>query len=188
MKTSNTSEFTHVNLFLNSIDHLTERLGLNQPQIVSIEKIPTLASGTFGRSLADFLERNQLKPLTTGTRRKQLHDCIHVLTGYESDALGEAEVQAFLLGCKFNLANLLLYSLIKRRMKRKMGANSSDYNLARQRLERAYQRGQNADLNPDEWVPEQLWHVPLKTVQTNFGIYKSGHISESLWGKTVDWG
>ena len=173
MKISNNIEFPRLNIFLSAIDSLTEILGLNSSQIVEIEKIQSLPQGTLGKSLADFLERNQLKPFTTGTRRKQLHDCIHVLTGYQSDPLGEAEVQAFLLGCKFNLANFLLYSGIKRRIKQKMGANSSDYNVVQQRLRGAYQRGLSSNLDPDSWVPENLWHFPLKSVQTALGIYSN---------------
>ena len=171
MKTANTIEFPRLNIFLKTIDRTTEIFGLNVGQIVEIEKIQKLPQNTLGKSLADFLEQNQLKPFTTGPRRKQLHDCIHVLTGYDSDPIGEAEVQAFLLGCKFNLANLLLYSGIKQRIKRKMGANSDYYHLVRQRLLQAYQRGQNSNLDPDRWSPEQLWHLPLETVREVCGIY-----------------
>jgi len=170
METSKPLEFPRLNLFLNAVDRTTELLGLNVPQIVEIEKIDRLPQNTLGKSLAEFLEQNQLKPFTTGPRRKQLHDCIHIVTGYDSDPIGEAEVQAFLLGCKFNLANLLLYRSIKRRMKRRMGANSKSYNLVRQRLLKAYRRGQKSNLDPDRWSPETLWHLPLKTVRVKFGI------------------
>jgi ubiquinone biosynthesis protein Coq4 len=40
----------------------------------------------------------------SGPRRQQLHDGIHVLTGYGTDPVGEAEVQAFLLGLKVSVS------------------------------------------------------------------------------------
>ena len=171
MEKASVIEFPRLNIFLKTVDFATEIFGLNVPTIVKLETIQNLPQGTLGKSLADFLEQNQLKPFTTGSRRKQLHDCIHVVTGYDSTPIGEAEVQAFLLGCKFNLANLLLLSAIKRRMKRKNIANFSAYNLARQRIIRAYKRGQNSNLDPDKWQPELMWNLPLKRVCKTFEIH-----------------
>ncbi len=65
------------------------------PPIVEIEKLRSLPSGTFGRTWADFLDAHHLPPMTTGPRRKQLHDGVHVLTSYGTDPIGEAKVQAF---------------------------------------------------------------------------------------------
>ncbi|MBW4488011.1 MAG: ubiquinone biosynthesis protein COQ4 [Trichocoleus desertorum ATA4-8-CV12] len=68
------------------------------PTIVNLALSRSLPTGTFGGAWADFLDQNGRSPLTTGFRHKQLHDGIHILTGYGSDSLAEAEVQAFLLG------------------------------------------------------------------------------------------
>lgn len=170
MKTTNASQFPYLNLFLNSVDFTTKIFGLNVSPIVKLETIQNLDRDTLGRSLADFLAQNKLKPFTTGIRRKQLHDCIHVLTGYDTSPIGEAEVQAFLLGCKFNLANFLLLAAIKRKMKRAIATNSFDYNLVRQRLLLAYKRGQNSHLDPDNWQPELLWNESLAKVRKYFAI------------------
>ncbi|MEH2150743.1 Coq4 family protein, partial [Nostoc sp.] len=93
---------------LDLLDRIVEAQGRDVPQIVEIEKLRFLPTGTFGRTWADFLNENNLKPFTTGSRRKQLHDGVHVLTGYGTDFIGEAEVQAFLLGTKFSITNLML--------------------------------------------------------------------------------
>nr|MBW4577583.1 hypothetical protein [Aphanothece sp. CMT-3BRIN-NPC111] len=95
-------------LFLDFIDRVGEPLGLNVPPIVDLEKLRSLPISTFGRTWADFLDRHNLPPITTGPRRKQLHDGVHVLTGYGTDPVGEAQIQAFLLGSKFRLAHVLL--------------------------------------------------------------------------------
>jgi ubiquinone biosynthesis protein Coq4 len=81
--------------YLNLIDRLAQAQGLNMPPIVEIEKLRSLPSGTFGRTWADFLDAHHLPPMTTGPRRKQLHDGVHVLTSYGTDPIGEAKVQAF---------------------------------------------------------------------------------------------
>ncbi|MDM9380283.1 Coq4 family protein [Chlorogloeopsis sp. ULAP01] len=99
---------SRIQKFLDLVDRITEKKGLNVPQVVYVEKLRSLPVGSFGRTWADFLDKNNIVPFTTGPRRKQLHDGIHILTGYGTDPIAEAEVQAFLLGAKFRLANLLI--------------------------------------------------------------------------------
>ncbi len=152
---------------LDLLDRQAEAQGLAVPQIVYVEKLQQLPLGTFGRTWADFLAQNNLKPFTTGPRRKQLHDGIHVVTGYGTDLMGEAEVQAFLLGAKFRLINLLLGLGLLRIIYKKQGQQ-----LSWDRLWQAYQRGSHSNLNPDTWQPELLWHLPLTDVQASFGITK----------------
>ncbi|NWF58075.1 MAG: hypothetical protein HXY43_01830 [Fischerella sp.] len=154
--------------FLDLVDRITEKQGLNVPQIVDIQKLRSLPIGTFGRTWADFLDENNLTPFTTGSRRKQLHDGVHVLTEYSTDYLGEAEVQAFLLGAKFRLVNLLLGLGLLRMMSRQMQDRQQ---LDWERLWQAYQRGSNSHFDPDTWQPELLWHLPLKDVQSIFGYW-----------------
>ena len=98
--------------FLKAVSWLSDRLGTSTAPIVDLGYLrwpsgpvlrPSLPTGTFGRAWADHLDDAGLAPLDYGPRRQQLHDGIHVLTGYGTDPLGEAEVQAFLLGAKFRL-------------------------------------------------------------------------------------
>lgn len=153
---------------LDFLDHQAEAKGLAVPQIVYIEKLRQLPVGTFGRTWADFLEQNNLKPFTTGPRRKQLHDGIHVIAGYGADLIGEAEVQAFLLGAKFGLINLMLGLGLLRIIYKKQRQQ-----LSLERLWQAYQRGYHSQLDPDTWQPELIWHLPLADVQALFGLANS---------------
>jgi ubiquinone biosynthesis protein Coq4 len=82
--------------FLDLIDRITEARGEHIPPIVNIEELRSLPLGTFGRTWADFLDTNHIKPFITGPRRKQLHDGVHVLTGYGTYPINKAEVKAFL--------------------------------------------------------------------------------------------
>ena len=161
VKASNTQVFFKI------IDSFSEAGGKNVPQIVDIEKLRFCKQGSFGKAWADFLDSNNLQPLTTGFRRKQLHDGIHVLTGYGSDPIGEAELQAFLLGAKFGLLNLFISIGLLRVIRKRLPSQTSS---ARQRMWKAYQRGQSCNLNPDTWEPELLWDLPLNDVKAMFSL------------------
>ncbi|HBB31877.1 MAG TPA: hypothetical protein DDZ80_26370 [Cyanobacteria bacterium UBA8803] len=170
------NQFPHVEQFLQSLDRLTEVLGLNVPPILEIQKLRSLPVGTLGRTLVEFLDTHQLVPLTTGPRRKQLHDSVHVLTGYGTDPLGEAEVQAFLLGAKFRLVHILLGLGLLRIICKQMVTGVGSYPPDRtwERLWRAYQRGYNSQFDVNAWQPELQWQLPLIQVQAQF------HISRNL--------
>ncbi|AFY49743.1 uncharacterized protein involved in ubiquinone biosynthesis [Nostoc sp. PCC 7524] len=156
--------------FLDLIDDITAARGENVPAIVAIEKLRSLPLGTFGRTWADFLDVNHIKPFTTGTRRKQLHDGVHVLTGYGTDPINEAEVQAFLLGAKFHLFNMMLTLGLLRVIHRNLNYRQQ---FSWDRLWQAYQRGCQSQFDPDTWQPELLWHLPLNEVQKLFSIAPS---------------
>jgi ubiquinone biosynthesis protein COQ4 len=155
--------------FLNLLDRWTEAKGLNVPQIVEIEKLKSLPNGTFGRIWADFIHENKIQPFTTGSRRKQLHDGVHVLTGYAIDPIGEAEVQAFLLGAKFTVANLMLGLGLLRMIYTNLNHQQQ---FSWGRLQKAYQRGCESNFDPDTWQPELLWNLPLIDVQKIFNVVK----------------
>ncbi|MFM6012947.1 MAG: Coq4 family protein, partial [Dolichospermum sp.] len=123
-----------VQKFLNLLDTITENKGLNVQQIVKIEQLRSLPLGTFGRKWADFLDDNNIQPFTTGIRRKQLHDGVHILTGYGIDSIGEAEVQAFLLGSKFTIANLILGLVFLRKIHHNLSMQNSQKQLAWKRI------------------------------------------------------
>lgn len=161
-----------VERFFKLIDRLAELQGRNVPTIVNLAVLQSLPTGTFGRAWADFLDQHGLSPLTTGSRRKQLHDGIHVLTGYGSDPIGEAEVQAFLLGTKFSTTNLLIGLGLLRVLYQQLPKNQTPkFNqMPWERLQQAYQRGQRSRLDPDKWQPELLWKLPLAQVQALFDL------------------
>lgn len=156
--------------FLDLIDRITTATGKNVPPIVKIEQLRSLPPGTLGRSWADFLDAHHLQAFTTGPRRKQLHDGIHVLTGYGTDPINEAEVQAFLLGAKFTLANILLGLGLLRVIHRNLNYRQQ---FSWDRLWKAYQRGCQSQFDPDTWKPELLWHLSLTEVQQIFSILPS---------------
>ncbi|MBW4657231.1 MAG: hypothetical protein KME15_01025 [Drouetiella hepatica Uher 2000/2452] len=152
--------------FLNAIDRLSDALGVSVPPIVDIQVLRSLPLGTFGRAWGDSLDRHNLQPFTTGPRRKQLHDGVHVLTGYGTDAIGEAEVQAFLLGAKFRLAHVILGLGLLRQVKQQSGLS----NGMKLRLRAAYRRGRRSQFDADRWQPELMWSLPLGEVRSRLGI------------------
>lgn len=160
-----------VPVLLGLSDRLSDALGISVPQIVDMNQLRSLPPGTFGRAWADSLDQQGLKPLTSGPRRKQLHDGIHVLTGYGIDPLGEAEVQAFLLGAKFRLANVLLGLGLLHAVYRQSHAQTWEYSeQVWSRLFQAYLQGGRSTFDPDHWQPETLWEKPLAEVQACFHL------------------
>jgi ubiquinone biosynthesis protein COQ4 len=154
---------------LDFLDRQAQAQGIAVPQIVDIQKLRTLPQGTFGRAWADLLDANNLQPFTTGSRRKQLHDGIHVLTGYGTDLIGEAQVQAFVLGTKFRLTNLMLGLGLLRAIHKHHG---SQQQLNWHSLWQAYQRGVHSHFDPDAWEPERLWNFSVADVQALFAVSK----------------
>ncbi|WP_044171675.1 hypothetical protein [Kamptonema formosum] len=159
----------YVQKFLHGIDRAAR--GLSAPQLVRVGELRALPAGTFGRAWADFLDRHQLQPLTCGPPREQLHDGIHVLTGYGTDAIGEAQVQAFVLGAKLRPVNLvLLLGLLAAADKQLQQSAGRRSNCPWKYLWPAYQRGRNSLFDPNDWEPELLWPFPLQDVRDLFRI------------------
>ncbi len=161
-----------VQCFLSVFDWFSDRFDLSVPQIVNLAELQPLPVGSLGRSLADFLDQHQLQPFENGLRRKQLHDSVHVLTGYGSDPLGEAEVQAFLVGAKFSALNLAigLGLLVAIRRNHLRGLASCPPALVRQRCRAAYQRGCRSCFDPNRWQPETQWALPLAQVRQQYNL------------------
>ncbi len=86
--------------------------------------------------------------------------------------MGEAEVQAFLLGAKLRLANMLIGLGLLRAIQRQRQQKilSLRQGEVRARLLAAYQRGRNAHFDPDTWQPEDLWERSLVDIQLVFRI------------------
>ncbi len=168
MQTSVSARF--VDRALHAGDRLARNLGMDSRELTDIHRLRQLPEGSFGKELANFLDRHQLVPLSGILRRKQLHDSVHVLTGYEADPLGEAEVQAFLLGAKFFLPNLLVGMVLMGAIRRQLPHLNYSQQEVRQRLWQAYWRGRRANFDPDRWQPEQLLEMPLDRVRHRFGV------------------
>ncbi len=154
-------------LLFQTIDQISDWLHLSVAPIIEVEALRHLPPGTLGRAVADFLDQHHLHTMDSGPRRKQLHDTIHVLTGYGTDLVGEAEVQAFLLGTKVRLAHLILIAAI---MHRYACQSSESVQLCWDRVWQAYQRGWHSSFDLDRWAPETLWHLPLAQVCDQMGI------------------
>lgn len=152
--------------FLTIVDQIGDRLGWNVPPLIQVGELRQLPPGSLGYSLVEFLDQHQLQPFTTGPRRKQLHDSIHVLTGYDTDLMGEAEVQAFLLGSKFRLTHVLLGLGILRLIAKRCPSHPHLW----LRLQRAYWRGRTSTFDLDRWHPETQWTLPLAQVQQRFHL------------------
>ena len=133
--------------------------------LVPLAKLSNFPKGTFGKTWADFVDRHQLTPFDYGPRRPQFHDGIHVLTGYGVDILGEAQVQAFLLGAKWHPLNLIFGLALSKKAKTVV-----DQTQLRQSLISAYQRGRASHFDPDTWEPKRYWHLPLETVRNQLNI------------------
>jgi hypothetical protein len=85
--------------------------------------------------------------------------------------VGEAEVQAFMLGAKFRVAHLVLGLGLLRLMQRQISQQSDlSSQQVRVRLWNAYQRGDRSSFDVDAWQPEAMWQLPLAQVQAQFKI------------------
>jgi hypothetical protein len=144
--------------FLQLLNWVNDRLDRNVPPIVDMDYLRSLPADSFGYAWAHHLDANGLAPFQ-GPRRQQLHDGIHILTGYGTDPLGEAEVQAFLLGAKFRLIHVLILRGLLRGINRQRRQQLISLSAAevRSRLVVAYHRGRNSHFDPDTWQPETLW-------------------------------
>ena len=65
-----------------------------KPWHYSHDELRKLPSGTWGRELADLLDRNNYKLL----RNYEHHDAKHVLLGYDMDEVSEVRLQFFFFG------------------------------------------------------------------------------------------
>ncbi|MDJ1185856.1 Coq4 family protein [Roseofilum casamattae] len=161
-----------VDRVLNLLDEITAQFGLNVPPIVNMDYLRSLPADSFGYAWVKHLDDRNLKPFTRGLRRKQLHDGVHVLTGYDTDAIGEAEVQAFLLGAKFRPVHVLVLGIILLgvQRRRKYQLISATRSQVKECITRAYHRGRESNFEPDTWQPEHLWNHSLRDVQLMFGL------------------
>lgn len=171
-----TMQAQRVERLLRLLNWASDHLDLNVPPIVEMDYLRSLPPGSFGHAWAEHLDANGLKPFVRGPRRQQLHDGVHVLTGYGTDPVSEAEVQVFLLGAKFRLTHVILTLGLLRAIHRQQRHQLLNLSHAevRSRLGAAYRRGQDSHFDPDTWHPESLFELPVAIVQSRFGITQTG--------------
>ncbi|NJM46092.1 MAG: hypothetical protein HC860_07845 [Alkalinema sp. RU_4_3] len=156
--------------FLNRVDRLGERFAINVPPVFVLSDLQGIPAGTLGRELAEHFAAHQFQPLTSGPRRKQLHDVVHVITGYGVDPIGELEVQAFMLGGKFFPMHIVLGLALFDMSDRQRRSLDLDRAMIFRRAWQAYQRGRRSGFDIDRWQPEQQWHIPLSEVCQTLGL------------------
>ncbi len=149
------------------MDTLSNWLSTSEGQIIHLDFLRSLPEDTFGHDLATFYQRENLRPFTTGPRRKQLHDATHVLTGYGTDLVGEAELQAFLLGISFTPLNALLKRQAVRRIRQMQLLSAA---ALEERLAAADCRGQDSRFDPNTWPVERQWYLPTAQVRCIYGL------------------
>jgi ubiquinone biosynthesis protein COQ4 len=142
------------------------------PRVIWGRELRSLPSDSFSKAWANHLDESNLLPFSAGIRLKQIHDGVHVLTGYDTTPLGEAQVQLFLLGTKFRIRHVLLCLGLLRPIIRGLRQNGAMNRLpdAMRSLWEAFRRGQQAFFDIEVWEPELSWHFPLDEVRARLKI------------------
>lgn len=147
---------------------------------LDLDTLATLPEGTFGRAVADFMNRNAIQPFvfteetsdevrrrnTFGIRVAQTHDLIHVLTGFDTSWPGEMGVYAVQYAQRWSawspwlaLATWLVYPFL------------TGFQLGR--LHRAWRRGvaqgRRAPFLLGERLEDKL-DRPLADVRAEYGL------------------
>jgi ubiquinone biosynthesis protein COQ4 len=137
---------------------LATRPPLDGARVAGLAELP---EGTLGRAYADYFVEKGIKPLSAwepagsddeyvAERLSRTHDLWHLLTGYETDGLGELELHAFVYG---NVGGgTFFFALAAGRPVLARGGR-----LAWQRIWRAFQRGRRSR-RLDSFVWERHWN------------------------------
>ncbi len=162
------SGFISADALFRWVDRLSDQLGLSVPPVTTRDRLEACPPGSLGRAWVDLIDAHHYPLLTSDPRRKQMHDAIHILTGYGTDDWGELEVQTFLLGCQFRSFHLPIMAGLLNRLWLK-GQLTGAW---RDRLWSAYERGVAATdtFDPDTWPAEYLLDMPIATAQDCLGI------------------
>ena len=143
---------------------------------VDLNALANLPRGTLGRSYSEFLRARNLTPAVfvapqeigdadaryVAQRLRQTHDLWHVVTGYDTDVLGEVELQAFVFGQMRLLFSLLVAVF---------GVSRTNLLTPRiaARVWAAYKQGQRAE--PLAWrVWERHFAMPLPELRRTFKL------------------
>jgi ubiquinone biosynthesis protein COQ4 len=155
---------------------LRERPNLTS-ETIDLAALQALPEGTLGNALAQYYFDNGIRPFESpypvrndveylAKRYREIHDIVHLITGYGTDALSEMELQAFILGnIGFRQAVLILsFAAILRTDGLPPVWTYAD------KLRAAYRRGQRSKdvvLSPRY---ERYWSTPLAEVQASVGV------------------
>jgi ubiquinone biosynthesis protein Coq4 len=140
---------------------ISRRVGVLVPPL---DELGALPDGSLGRAYTQYMHARRLTQIRIGHPRAQLHDVMHVLTGYDTDFAGEGELQGFLLGAKPPWRNALLINNL----------SGIVYYLARGRRPRrfwsAVRHGWRSRINPDSFPIQTLWALPLAETRRRYRI------------------
>lgn len=153
---------------------LSERPSL-QGKDLNLSALADLPQGSLGHEFARYFRDHKISPFETtivlnddidfiAKRYRETHDLLHVLTGYDTDVIGELELQAYALG---NLgirtaALILLVGTLGQLKNRQAGVELSSY---ARRLWAAYRRGRASRQFLGFWF-EHHWETPVATLRT----------------------
>jgi ubiquinone biosynthesis protein COQ4 len=151
---------------------LTERPSFQRKDL-DLSALERMSPRTLGHELARHFRDNAIDPFVTtaeapddvhylANRYREIHDILHVVTGYGTDKLGELEFQAFMVGnLHSRAAALVILFTMKRMMRRKPpGVDFSSY---ASRLWAAFRRGSRAR-EVISFSFEQHWDQPVSSL------------------------
>lgn len=160
------------------------------------ETLTAMPEGSFGRTYAEWLEREEISAeglvaaseaaaqgdgeregpyFVLGCRFREMHDLLHVVTGYGRDIVGEVGVLSFTCaqtghtGLVFLLAVAYLRSLFGRRVGPIASKSREARAATREQLREGYRRGRKADwIVGADW--EALLELPIGELRQRFRI------------------
>jgi len=149
---------------------------------VDLDRLARLPEGTLGHRFARHFAENSIEPFTfefplrddadfLNKRYRETHDIHHLVTGYEIDALGEIELQAFYFGnLGFRHAALIMVVSLPYGFK---SGGLRGIGRYVQRMRAAYRRGKSS--RPILSVPfDELWSCPVDQIEARFLASVSG--------------
>lgn len=130
-----------------------------------ITQLAALPSNTFGHQWSQFISQASASNIKEDVSLGSLY----VLTGYQNNALGTIQLQAFLFGATGQAMSLatclrMMLSLCQNE------TNTIAIQALTQKAYQAYKRGQCSYFNTNDWHPEQLWDLPTPYVRQWFGL------------------
>lgn len=144
---------------------------------INLELLRNLPSNTLGYLYAEHMSKNQLKPLEAmpsendyqflGSHITETHDIWHVVTGSETDILGEIQLEAFYVA-QLEVSRFWLALLAKNLLK------STVYDIDcstryMESLTNGWIMGRNAKpLFGIDW--STLWETPLEQIRTSLNV------------------
>jgi ubiquinone biosynthesis protein COQ4 len=155
---------------------LRERPDL-QAGVVDLASLRTLPEGTLGKLLAHYYEENGIAPFESpypvrndveylAKRYRELHDMVHIVTGYGTDPISELELQAFVFGNLGLRHPVLILTLTGIFMPMSLPPVWTYFH----KLRAAYRHGRaSADVSLRPRY-ERYWSTPLEDVRRAVGL------------------